>query len=203
MYRPQYSINEETSLALQLIKEFPLGILISTHQGRVETNYLPFLVHQTDNEIILVTHLAKANPQWKQLNQDVVVSFQGPNRYISPTIYVSKENVPTWNYAAVQIHGSPEIITDKDGLKKILDSTVHFFEIQNQSIWKYRLPNSIQEKLESAIIGLSIKVKRIEAKFKFSQNRRVQDYEAVLNYLKSSDNPKDRELFDWMLKIKD
>ncbi|MGZ3748105.1 MAG: FMN-binding negative transcriptional regulator [Pseudobdellovibrionaceae bacterium] len=55
-------------------------------------------------------------------HQDVVVSFQGLNRYISPTIYAGKENVPTWNYIAVQIHGSPEIISDKEGIKKILHS---------------------------------------------------------------------------------
>ena len=126
MYRPSYSINDDPDLALQLIQDFPLGLLISQSQGKIESNYLPFFVKIEKNEIILLTHLARSNPHWKNLGEEVLVSFQGPHRYISPTMYKGKNNVPTWNYAAVQITGKPELITSGQGIKDILNESVEF-----------------------------------------------------------------------------
>jgi len=157
-------------------------------------------VRQTQDEIELIAHFAKANPHWKKLSPSVIVSFQGPQRYISPSIYVKKDNVPTWNYAVVQIQGTPEIVSDQNGIKDILNESVQFFEAQNKTDWKYDLPTSFIEKLESAIVGLRIKVKKIDAKFKLSQNRDSEDYEAVSHFLKASESPKDQELLKWMLR---
>jgi transcriptional regulator len=200
MYRPNYSINENTDLAYQLIQEFPLGLLISESAGRIETNYLPFLLLEEQKEMFLLTHLAKANPHWKNLGTEVVVSFLGPNRYISPTIYVGKKNVPTWGYAAVEVRGSAELITDAKGIKDLLNQTVHVFETENQTNWSYDLPEQMQKNLEAAIVGVKIKITHLESKFKLSQNRNQEDYEAVLKHFQESPAPKDREVYEWMLK---
>lgn len=197
MYRPSYTINDSQELAVQLIRDFPLGLLISNETGRIETNYLPFLVHLEGSELILITHMARSNPQWKILGAEVLVSFQGPNRYISPTMYHGEHNVPTWNYAAVQVQGKPELVTDKSGLRDLLSASVHFFEARNQTHWHYDLPASMQEKLEAAIVGVRIRATSV-AKFKLSQNRNDQDYEAVIEYLKQSDRAYDHELLEWM-----
>lgn len=199
MYRPSYSINENPELALQLIQDFPLGLLISTFDGKTDSNYLPMLAKIENQELVLTTHLARSNPQWKNLGFEVLVSFQGPNRYISPTMYKGQNNVPTWNYAAVQITGKPEIIDSGPQIKEILNESVAHFESRNGSDWKYNLPAHFQEKLESAIVGLRIRSISI-AKFKLSQNRNDEDYEAVLSYLKSSSNASDQVLFDWMVR---
>jgi len=200
MYRPCYSINENSELAVQLIKEFPLGLLISQTSGRVETNYLPFLIVEEQKEIFLLTHLAKANPQWRHFSSEVVVSFLGPNSYISPVIYMGKQNVPTWSYAAVEVRGVAEIISEGHGLRDILNKTVEFFETQNSTKWSNDLPVQLQKSLEAAIVGLKIRITHTEAKFKLSQNRNEEDYNAVLRYFKESQLQSDRVLYDWMLK---
>jgi transcriptional regulator len=114
-------------------------------------------------------------------------------------MYKGKNNVPTWNYAAVQICGEPEIVTDSKGIHEILLSSVEYFEFRNQSSWSYELPPAMKKKLETAIVGVKIKALSI-AKFKLGQNRSDQDYEAMLEFLKSSNRPSDRELLEWMLR---
>jgi transcriptional regulator len=200
MYRPNYSVNENQDLALELIREYPLGLLISYLNGKVETSHLPFLLEKESHDLFLISHCAKANPHWKLLKEEVLISFQGPSAYISPTIYFNKMNVPTWSYAVVQVHGVVEIVSDKNSLKDILNKSVHFFEAQNKTSWSYDLSDELQEKLEMAIVGLRIKVTRIEAKFKLSQNRNTEDYNSVLHFFRESKNHKDRELHEWMLK---
>lgn len=200
MYRPQYSINENQQLALQLVEEYPLGLLITRSGEAIDTGYLPFFTKEENQEIYLHSHLAKANPQWRKIDGDVVVIFQGPHRYISPTIYVNKMNVPTWSYAVVEIHGTLEIISSSIGIKDILNETVKLFENKNGTSWSYDIPEKMQEKLESAIVGIKIKIKKIEAKFKLSQNRSAEDYHSVLEFFKNSKNQRDLELYNWMLK---
>lgn len=199
MYRPSHTINDDRELAVRLIQDFPLGLLVSQAKGDLESSYLPFLVEFKDNELVLTTHLARNNPQWKNLGEEVLVSFQGPNRYISPTMYKGKNNVPTWNYAAVQVRGRPEVLTSRTDLKEILNQSVEFFETRNETSWKYDLPEALQEKLESAIVGLKIRSKPF-AKFKLSQNRNDADYESVLDFLITSKKHSDQELLQWMIK---
>ena len=202
MYKPSYSVIESRELALELVKEFPFGLLVSTHAGKIEANYLPFLIVEENHEMILLSHLAKANSHWTRFDGEVLVSFQGPNRYISPTIYINKLNVPTWSYATVQIRGTVEIVSDRDGLKDILSRTVHFFEEANTTSWSYELPMQMQHSLEAAIVGIKIRIVNLESKFKLSQNRNKEDYQAVVDHFRESMDPKDRELHKWMVKTK-
>ena len=60
----------------------------------------------------LRSHMAKLNPQWQTFREDadVLVIFQGPHAYISPTWYASQTKVPTWNYATIHAYGRPKII---------------------------------------------------------------------------------------------
>ncbi len=161
---------------------------------------MPFLAVEKDEDIFLLSHLAKANSQWKELAGEVVVSFQGPHRDISPSIYKSAMNVPTWSYAAVQIYGAVEILSDVSSLKEILNESVRYFESKNGTSWTYNPPTQFQDKLEAAIIGIKITVSKLEAKFKLSQNRGSEDYESVLGFMKNSGKEKDQEIYNWMIK---
>ncbi len=202
MYRPAYTVPENQDLIFELIQEYPLGLLISNLDGKLQANYLPFIAEKVGEEIFLLCHLAKANPQWKSLSPEVMVSFQGPNRYISPTMYVDRENVPTWSFAAVQIQGAVEIISDGAGVSEILNKSVHAFEKQNGTDWSYELPTPMQKRLESAIVGLRIKATGIEGKFKLGQNRASMDDEAVLRFFQRSPLQRDQEVHAWMKKTR-
>ncbi len=198
MYNPKYSQITNQNLIFEFIQTYPLGLLISKNNNDIETTLLPFVIEQIEDQIWLTTHIAKANNHWENFGENIMIHFQGPDKYISPTIYENKFNVPTWNYAAVQFHGTVELI---DGnISSILNQSVHYFEKRNGTNWTYQLPEKIKTQMESAIIGIKIKVKSMNAKFKLNQNRVDADYNSVLNFLKTSSSEKDHEMMRWMIK---
>jgi len=199
MYLPNYAKLQNQDLALKLIEEFPLALLISTSDGKIQTSYLPFILEKENEGLVLKTHLARANPHWRSLQEArVLVSFRGPDRYISPAIYVEPLNVPTWNYAVVQVQGVVEVCETKEQIEEILRSSVVQFESRNGTSWSYDLPESFRGSLLKAIVGLKISIESIEAKFKLSQNRREEDYGAVMNFLEKSSKEVDQEILRWM-----
>jgi transcriptional regulator len=124
--------------------------------------------------------MSKSNPLWKtfEKNPEVLVIFQGPHTYISPTWY-NHVNVPTWNYQAVHVYGSPRIVTDYDVVYQLLSRLV----ARNEGEASYRLetlPQDFVEKEMKGIVAFQIEVTRIEANYKLSQNRDDQDYHNIV-----------------------
>lgn len=118
--------------------------------------------------------------------------FNGAHSYISPTLY-SAPGVPTWNYAAVHIHGKPSVIEDQEGVEDILKKlTTHFKENQH-SPWEISFPTE-KGKLLQMIVGLEIDIQKIEGKFKFSQNRTAQEQQNIISRLGKSNHSGDIEL---------
>src|SRR5215468_11069944 len=76
------------------IEAHAFGLLLSTHDGEPFATHLPFLLERDAGQHgTLVGHLARANPQWRDLEgQQVLVVFSGPHAYFSPTWYEA-ENV--------------------------------------------------------------------------------------------------------------
>lgn len=83
---------------------------------------------------------------------------------------------------------------------EILHQSVDFFEASNGTNWSYNLPRQFKEELQAAIVGIKVKVNRLEGKFKLSQNRAQADYQAVLDFLRVSARQMDQDVYQWMLK---
>lgn len=199
MYRPTYSIAKDHTTAFDLIKEFPLATVISIHNGEIQTNLLPMIYEAESHSMI--GHMARANPHWKKFDQaTVVLSFRGPDRYISPTFYENKLNVPTWNYSVVEIRGRAQVLDSLEHVEDILFKSVSLFENNNGTDWKYDLPENFKAGLVKAIVGIKIPIESIEAKFKLSQNRESEDYKAVSRFLETSPKDSDQDLLRWMNK---
>ena len=108
MYTPKP--NEETRVEVMhaLVRAHPLGTWTLFDGNDLVTNHVPFLLDAGRGPFgTLVGHLARANPLWRAPPTAVqsVVSFQGPQAYVTPSWYASKAEhgkvVPTWNYAVV------------------------------------------------------------------------------------------------------
>jgi transcriptional regulator len=203
LFNPDRFRVDDIDVLTALIQCNPLGTLISVRGEIIQTSYLPFLLEEHDGAHILLGHLAKANDHWESLaDQTVVVSFKGPNKYVSPTEYADGLNVPTWNYAVVEVYGIAEVICDTDIIESIPQKSVIQFEQRNKTAWVYDLPNDFRQTLLKMILGLRIKVKRIEGKFKLGQNRSEQDYQALLDSLAKSTSERDKDIFRLMNQLK-
>jgi transcriptional regulator len=107
MYVPrEFAITGAPALAA-FMRAHPFGVLLSAADGTPAATHLPLVVLRDGLDVVLGTHMARANPHWRELDgADVLAIFQGPHGYVSPRWYTDPQrSVPTWNYAAVHCRG--------------------------------------------------------------------------------------------------
>jgi len=183
MYLP--AIHRETRLDVlhDLIRTHPLGTWVEAGDAELVVNHIPFVLDAVHGEFgRLHGHVARANPVWRKNPGAVpgVVTFRGPQVYITPSWYPSKHEhgkaVPTWNYAIVTAHGRPRFIEDRRWLLDHLGELTDAQEASQALPWKVEdAPADFLDKLVGAIIGVEIPIERIEGKWKTNQNRPEAD----------------------------
>lgn len=137
-------------------------------------------------------HFARANPHSKAIKdgQELLLIFQGPQGYITPSWYPSKhltgKAVPTWNYVAIHAYGTAKVFDDATKLKAHLAALTDRFERGYHLPWKMDdAPQSFIDGMCRAIVGFEITLSRIEGKWKMSQNRSSHDRIGVINGLRA------------------
>ena len=186
MYIPEFNRQEDRSVTLAFMRANPFAILVSTAAGIPFATHLPFLVDEVGDQVVLRSHMAKANPHWKSMGeQESLVIFHGPHAYISPSLYEIRESVPTWNYAAVHVYGEPTLFSDEEGLKETLHWMINTFDSSYLTQWS-ELNDQYRSRMMQHIVGFEIKAKRLEAKFKLSQNRTKGEQARVMQSLSQS-----------------
>src|SRR4051812_31010638 len=111
MYIPKINLMTNPQEAISFMQRYSFATLVTVNNGVPSATHLPFVVEQRDDKIVLVSHLAAANPQVQELLQGKpLVIFAEPHAYISPTHYEHEKNVPTWNYIAVHAYGTATLI---------------------------------------------------------------------------------------------
>jgi transcriptional regulator len=197
MYIPKYFNISDENMIFNLIEENSFATLISQHNGEPYASHLPLVLNKIERA--MYGHFARANGQWKDIpKQKVLVIFQGPHSYISPSWYETKNAVPTWNYVAAHIYGEMEI----------LDSEAEVFESLCQMVKKYEKPTSSYrleevetsyvEGLSKGIVGFKINITRMEGKAKLSQNHSIERQELVIQQLERASGENNKNIANLM-----
>jgi len=177
MYIPRHFEIADSPEIFAFIEANAFGQLISTLEGRLFSTHMPFLLGANHN--LLLGHLARANPQWRDIEgQEVLITLQGPHDYISPSWYHSP-GVPTWNYQAVHIYGKCQVFEDDTKLKQVVDKLTEKFESSFEQPWQPDYKASMLR----AIVGIEIEIAEIQCKYKLSQNRSDEDQAGVIKAL--------------------
>lgn len=176
MYIPAHFREERPEALGELIRAYPLATLVTTGPDGIIANHVPLLLEDGR----LLGHLARANPQWRDSNGDVLAIFTGPDHYISPNWYPSKAEqgrvVPTWNYVAVHAYGKLLIHDDPAWLRALVTRLTDTHEAQLVRQWSVSdAPADYIDGLLKAIVGIEIRIERLEGKWKLSQNRPAED----------------------------
>ena len=188
MYIPDHFKETDPASLTTLLRDYPFGTLITVHDGLPFVSHIPFLhERKSDGTLVLRGHLAKANPQWRDLTekQTALAVFQGPHAYVSPSWYESP-GVPTWNYAVVHIYGKARLLQDQASLEKLLEELTTVYESDQSNPWKPGLSRERRAQLLGMIVGFEIEAQDIQANFKLSQNRSRNDQQAVIDQLNKS-----------------
>jgi len=188
MYCPLKFVEKRLPILHKLIRNHSLGTWTCWVDNQLVVNHIPFVLDETVGEFgALFGHVAKANPIWKLINSDTesVVVFQGPQSYITPSWYPSKQEhgkvVPTWNYAVVHAHGQPETVKDKQWLLDHVTLLSDEQEASRQNPWQVSdAPEEFTENLANGIVGISIPITALDGRWKVSQNKSVADATGVV-----------------------
>lgn len=188
MYIPRHFEEKEQARTFQLIRDYPFATLIGVHKGLPVISHLPILLKDENTPTPhLIGHMARKNPHASQAEgSTATVIFHGPHTYITPKWY-AKNDVPTWNYAAVHITGKLQWITEAKPLIAILRQSAELFEKGNQDPWPFFIPEDLRkpEDLTGVIVGFDISIEEVQSKFKLSQNRSQEDQMGVINGLQT------------------
>lgn len=189
MYLPTYHEEKDLDVLHTLIQNHPLGTWVSMTDGGLDANHIPFVLDKSRGEFgVLRAHVARANPIWKTLSLSVpsIVTFQGPQSYITPNWYPSKQIagkvVPTWNYTVVHAHGIPTVIHDRAWILQMVSDLTDRNEAStslNSSAaapWKVSdAPEEFIQRLLGAIVGIEIPITAIKGRWKLSQDEARED----------------------------
>src|SRR4051794_13385526 len=140
MYIPTLFKADELETLQAFMQTYNFVTLITNDNGTPFATHLPILLDKQRGPYgTLTAHMARANPQWRHFTtgQAVLVIFQGPHTYISPSWYTNEFNVPTWNYTAVHAYGSPRIIEDQTMIQRHLDELVQYQEAAMPQPWSF------------------------------------------------------------------
>jgi transcriptional regulator len=194
MYSPAYNHLDDRAELLAFLRANNFAVMVTGTGGELHATHLPVVVEERAGALVLVMHMAKANPQWQQFFDDeVLVVFSGPHAYVSPRWYAQKERVPTWNYAAVHAYGRVQVVDGRAAKHEAQEKLV----LQHDPAWAagFRgLSEGYLKDMLEGIVNFEVEVTRLETRWKLSQNRGRDEMERIAAELERSADSSERAL---------
>ncbi|HZU26391.1 MAG TPA: FMN-binding negative transcriptional regulator [Bryobacteraceae bacterium] len=202
MYLPAHFREDRAEVLHEHMRRYPLATLVTAGPSGLIASHLPLILDPEPAPWgTLRGHLARANPQWRELNADVeaLAIFTGPQAYVSPNWYSSKDQtgrvVPTWNYAVVHAYGPLSTYTDEERLRAHVTALTGVHEAGFDPAWTPdQAPREFIDGMLRAIVGIEIPIARLEGKWKVNQNRMPEDRAGVIAALESRGSAEDLEM---------
>jgi transcriptional regulator len=204
MYVPSSFKEERVPVLHDAIRQSPLATLVTTGVDGMEASHVPMLLDAEPAPFgTLHGHIARSNPQWQRAaaGGQALVIFLGPDAYISPSWYPTKQTtgrvVPTWNYVAIHAYGSVRFFDDADRLLGLVTRLTQTHEGRRAEPWAVTdAPESYIRGQLNSIVGFEIPIARLEGKWKMSQNRPAPDRVGVVEGLTREGGPAEAAVAD-------
>lgn len=154
-------------------------------QQELVVSHLPVILDWERDDVVVLGHLARTDGELHALGEhDVVVVFQGPHGYISPSFYRAVPYVPTWNFVVVHLHGRPELLSPEQTYR-VLSRTVDHFETVRDRPWQLDEVKEYANGLAPHTVGFRLRPIRTVAKVKLSQDKPVAIQKRVVHSLET------------------
>ena len=201
MYVPKHFAEDDPDLLLEVMREYNFATLVSMVDGAHFATHVPVLARHVDGVVEISGHVARANPHWRawEASPQALLMFQGPHTYVSPTLYAGRNRVPTWNYIAVHASGPVQVDESDDGKLATLQHLISHHEPGYRTQFS-ELDPGIRQGLLGAIVGFTLRVERIEGKFKLGQHRLAEDSPEMQAW-HEADGEDTRAIAGWMKRL--
>ena len=189
MYVPAHFAADDADVRQLLAEHGAADLVTPTAEGLV-TTLLPFVFEpDAGPRGALLGHVARNNPHWTaEPTGESLVIVRGPDAYVSPSWYAAKAEhgrvVPTWNYVTAHVHGDL-VVHDDPGW---LDALVRRLTDKHEGAGGWSVDDAPERFVAGqlrAIVGVEVRITRVEAKLKLSQNRPAADVDGVVAGLRS------------------
>jgi len=182
MYVPAEFAEPRTEALHTLMRQHPLGMLITYGASGLEATHLPFELDTREGGLgVLRAHVARKNPVWQDAGRgEILVVFQAFDAYISPQWYPSKQEthkqVPTWNYVVAHAYGRITTHDDERYLRGLVGRLTRTHEASQPVPWKMGdAPRDYIDTLLTEIVGIEIEITRLLGQSKLSQHKDERD----------------------------
>ena len=193
MYAPAAFREERLPVLHEFIQENGFAAVVTSGPAGLTASHIPVDLDPAAGPYgTLRGHLARANPQWRELDgvRETLVIVEGPHAYVSPSWYAAKREhgrvVPTWDYVAVHAWGKAQAFDDRERLRSVVESLTARHEGARPTPWRLDdAPADYVEAMLGAIVGFEMTIERLEGSWKLSQNRSADDRRGVIEGLAS------------------
>src|SRR5690242_765679 len=198
MHIIKYFREENREKIIEFLHQNDFATLVVSDGQRPVASHLLMEIVEDGETLMINGHMSRANPLWKmfEANPEVLVIFQGPHTYVSPTWY-NHVNVPTWNYQSVHVYGKPSMVSDTTETYGILKRLIDRYEMRT-SYKLETLPQDFVEKEMRGVAAFHIEVTQIEANYKLSQNRDEESYRNIVSHLEQREDDFSHNIADAM-----
>ncbi len=158
---------------IALVRDRGFGTLMMNGDPVPMVAHVPVLLSEDGREVLI--HLVRSNPIARALStpQPARIAVTGPDGYISPDWYGIEGQVPTWNYVAVQLTGTLEILPHGK-MREVLDVQSAFYEsrLAGKAPWTTeKMTPEVLERMMRMIVPCRMVVEDIAATWKLGQNK--------------------------------
>jgi len=201
MYLPPHFKATDTAHAHRVMREHPLASLISQDdEGLAYVSQLPLHLTAGEGHEVLLGHCARSNPHWRylQARPQALVTFTGPQAYLSPQVYPDLTRVPTWNYLAVHARVQATLVEDPHAKDALLKHLIADHEPAYASQWR-SLNADYQTKMLNGIVAFELRITDLKCKLKLNQHR--PESHAALYAMYSQGTAQEQALAAWMVHL--
>jgi transcriptional regulator len=184
MYIPASFAETDRTKLHEFMRKYNFATLVSVNENGIVAGHLPLMLQASGGSMgCLIGHMARANPQWREVRGEVMAVFNGPHAYVSPSWYETEGTVPTWNYVAVHAYGTFQVVEDRESLLDILGTMVESYESARPAPWSIDEMGPSLDQMMRGITGFRIAITRLEGKWKLSQNHPEERRQRVIKAL--------------------
>jgi len=201
VYLPLQFKAKDEAHALALMRAHPFANLISVDdEGFPVVTHIPLHLTHRNAQYVLQGHCAKANPHWRYLQSrpQALVTFMGPQAYMSPKVYPDITRVPTWNYLSVHAKVEASLVEDPAAKDRLLKPLIGDHEPPYAAQWR-GLAEDYQSKMLNAIVAFELRITELQCAIKLNQHR--PEAHMAMHAAYAQGNTDEQALAEWMVKL--
>jgi transcriptional regulator len=165
--------------------EIGFGQLFAATPDGPRVAHIPFVFLAEDR---IGFHVARGNGITRNLaGSEALFVVTGPDAYVSPDWYGLDNQVPTWNYVAVELQG-PVSVMDRDTLIAQADalSSLNETRLAPKPQWtRDKMADGLFDKMLGAIIGFELHITGWRGTAKLGQNKPAEARNRVADALEA------------------